>query len=99
MSLIITILYLIGNWNILKMNILNQNFDSEEDDEDYVPKGKDIEEFVKVEQNDALVELRKQKQEKEVDDTQLCFLFNTKNSTIYSLKFIVYGLWCRWKMK
>lgn len=50
------------------MNILNQRFDSDEDDEDYVPKAKELQEFTKVEQNDALVELKKQKQEKEVDD-------------------------------
>ena len=51
------------------MDILNQRFDSDEEDEDYVPKVKELEEFKNVEQNDTLVELRKQKQEKEVDDT------------------------------
>mmetsp|Transcript_3455 Transcript_3455/g.4250 ORF Transcript_3455/g.4250 Transcript_3455/m.4250 type:complete len:129 (+) Transcript_3455:2-388(+) len=51
------------------MNILNQKFDSDEEDEEYVPKGKDAEvPFTAAAQNDTIRELKKQKQEKEVDD-------------------------------
>ena len=51
------------------MNILNQKFDSDEDDEDYVPKeDKNAKEIEQIKENDALKELRHQKQAKEVDD-------------------------------
>ena len=49
------------------MNILNQKFDSDEEDEDYVPKEEKRAQEFEV-KDDTLKELRRKRAEKEVDD-------------------------------